>query len=206
MLNSSRSLLVLAACINGGHTQYTLMNAAWRCAATFDGEIKQVDGVNCSALFTGSLRSGPETQNKVCGETPGQAGTGTCAGDGAVSKPGCILRTKLSPQNAFCIQAEYHPDYGTHGEASGTGPLSHTYEGKDSYSGSAGQPGDPLNWCNANAFAGEAVGYRQYDVFYCGKIPKEPPRGRPHAFQPHCSLLAFGVRNRVNNVALILQI
>ena len=160
---------------------YKVVNAAWKCAADFGGQDKQVVSslggaagrVNCSAIFRGETFKVRSQIRKECADTVGSSGTGSCAKDGSTGKAGCVLSVKGSA-SVFCVAAEHQ---GTPNAEPADTVLVHTLTGEGQYakSSSNGQPGDPLNYCNANAYdrSDSAKGLDNFDFAFCGAMPED---------------------------------
>lgn len=172
-------LVLVAASAKAQNGTYSVDNAAWDCAGGDKEIAATVDGkpgtINCSTVFNGeSFKSAAKIKDE-CDKTAGTSGTGSCSSDGSTKKPGCILSVKGSP-GVFCINAEY---FGTSDAENANSPgaaRTHAVTGKDTYASdsSNGQPGDPLDYCNTNAYDFSAKGYVNFDAAYCGALPAKP--------------------------------
>ena len=153
-------VLVAAAATAQAADNYTVSNAAWECAAVLDGQDKvltgTVDGkpgtINCSEVFSGESFKSPKTIADACASVAGTSGTGTCAKDGSTGKAGCILSVKSDPTSVFCINAEHEGDLEKQEPPATTRVHQATSKGVFTSSSSNGQPGDPLDYCNTNAY------------------------------------------------------
>jgi len=170
-------VLVAAAATAQAADNYTVFNAAWECVAETEGQDKvltgTVDGkpgtINCSEVFIGESFKSPKTIADACANTAGTSGTGTCAKDTGTGKAGCILSVKSDPTQAFCINAEYEGTNDSAGnpnaEPEGTTRVHQaTSKGVFASTSSNGQPGDPLDYCNTNAYDLSAEGCVNFDA------------------------------------------
>jgi len=163
------------------HT-FIVENAAWRCAAERDGEDKTIVGlvnggpgaIKCSELFGGEMFQSPKAIADACTKANATSGMGSCANDTITGKAGCIISVRSDPTKTYCINAEYKGTADQEREGTTREHLM-TSQGVFASTSSNGQPGDPLDYCNTNAYDFSAKGYVNFDAAYCGTLPAVKP-------------------------------